>query len=239
MSKKLLMNKFSNNGLMPTQDGLVCWLDAFDLITYALNTVWLDRTTNGNNGMVTFLGGEAISLGNGYLDAKSTVHIPNPTKGLIDYTVEIGYQDTSIRYWLGLWGNTSKSDSTNPDGVSFYQSENIIKTYPFSMNPPDYEGLRGGTNYITFTFNSIGFSIYINGTLYTSVNYTTSSRINPSKANYFCFMSRKVNVVDENTKTGADFLYKRWYYLRIYNRVLTEEEILNNYNYELSLQRGI
>lgn len=30
MSKKLLMNHASNNGLLPIMDGLICWLDGSD-----------------------------------------------------------------------------------------------------------------------------------------------------------------------------------------------------------------
>ena len=51
-------------------------------------------------------------------------------------------------------------------------------------------------------------------------------------------MGRKPNAVTEDTNTGADYLANKWYYIRIYNKALTEEEVLNNYNYELSLTRG-
>ena len=55
MTKKLLMNNHNNNSLLPTQNGLVCWLDAFDLTTYEVGTVWNDRTNSNNNGTVTTL----------------------------------------------------------------------------------------------------------------------------------------------------------------------------------------
>lgn len=238
MSKKLLMNKFNNvDGLSPVQDGLVCWLDAFDLYTYEISTVWLDRTNNGNNGTVGMTP-VVTSVGNGVLEAKSFVNIPNPTKGLSDYTVEIGYQDNTKGYWLGLWGNTSTSDSSFPYGISFYQGDNMIRTYPLNINSPEYTGLHGGKNYITFTFNSTGFSIYINGEIYESITFNTNRQVYQSNADYFCFMARKPNSVSTDTNTGADFISAKWYYLRIYNRELTEEEIVNNYNYELSLSRG-
>ena len=242
MTKKLLMNNHNDNSLLPTQDGLVCWLDAFDLATYEFGTVWLDRTSNNNNGTVDYLY-EFQSVGNGILEAKSLVNIPNPTKGLNEYSVEIGYEDVQLKYWCGLWGNTSDSftndaSGNKPDGISFYQAVNKISCYPVNMTPPDKEGLSGGKNYIVFTFTSTGFTIYINGEKYTNLLYNDTRRINPSNANYLCFMGRKPNAVTEDTNTGADYLANKWYYIRIYNKALTEEEVLNNYNYELSLTRG-
>lgn len=237
MSKKLLMNSFSggsSEGLTPVQNGLVCWLDAFDLTSFAYNITWHDRTSNRNNGTLSSESGE---LGNGYIQAKGVVNIPNPTKGLNEYTVEIGYEDVALKYWCGLWGNTSKAGNS-PDGVSFYQQENRIMTYPLNITVPDKTNLQGGKNYVTVTFSSIDFKIYINGEFYFKKVYDDGGTVYPSKANYFCFMSRKPNTVDEDTNTGADSFENKWYFLRIYNRTLTEEEIFNNYNYELSLKRG-
>lgn len=242
MSKKLLMNNRNGNSLLPTQDGLVCWLDAFDLTTYEVGTVWQDRTSNNNNGVVQSISGFE-SVANGILHAKSLVNIPNPTKGLSDYTVEVGYEDVVLSYWCGLWGNTSDAYTNDPsgnfpDGISFYQADNKISCYPVNMTPPDKEGLSGGKNYIVFTFTSTGFTIYINGQKNTNFLYNDTRRINPSNANYLCFMGRKPNAVTVDANTGADMIKNKWYFLRVYNRALTQEEIEFNYNYELSLTRG-
>lgn len=240
MSKKLLMNNRSDSGLSPTQNGLVCWLDAFDLTNFELSTVWLDRTNNNNDATVCYLP-VVESVGNGILHAKTAVNIPNPTKGLSQYTVEVGYQDVTNRYWLGLWGNTSDFGDGYFKGLSLYQQENGIGGYPISINVASKNGIQYGKNYITATINSNELTIYHNGERLSFNNLTTQSpskQILPSEANYFCFMGRKPNNANEESNTSADMISAKWYFLRIYNRVLTQEEILANYNYELSLTRG-
>ena len=239
MSKKLLMNNHNDNSLLPTQDGLVCWLDAFDLTTYEVGTVWQDRTSNNNNGTVDYLY-EFQSVSNGILEAKSLVNIPNPIKGLSTLSIEIGYEDMETGYWSGLCGFYSGSTSTGYKGVSFNHINKAYDIYPLSIIPPSKEDINGGKNYVILVLNSNDVTIYHNGTKFTSVNTITKcdKEILPSEANNLCFMGRKPNSVDENTTDGADYRLNKWYYIRIYNKALTEEEVLNNYNYELSLTRG-
>lgn len=240
MSKKLLMNNYSSgDGLLPIQDGLVCWLDAFDLTSFAINSVWIDRTNNGNNGNVTTLD-TFSSLSNGILYAKGVVDIPNPIKGLNTFTIEIGYQDMQTGYWSGLCGFYSGDTSTGYNGVSIHQTGNTFGMFPFYLSPPDKAGVKGGKNYFTFIINSSNVTVYHNGEMFTSFNTKTNydKEILPSQSNYLCFMSRKPNSVNENVTGGADDRLNKWYYIRIYNKELSEEEVLTNYQYELSLTRG-
>lgn len=231
MSKKLLMNSYSgSDGLKPVQDGLVCWLDAFDLTSYAQGNTWNDKSGNGNNGIV-----EAIttlnSINNGILHANSLVNIPNPTKGLSQYTVEIGYEDISKKYWMGLWGNRSGNT-----GVSFYQTGGNYKTYPsLSFTASTKDEISGGKNFTAFIFNEKNIEVYHNGEI---VATGSNLNIKSSTANYLCFMSRKPNTATDDTTDGVDRQLANWYYIRIYNKALTEEEVLNNYNYEMTLERG-
>ena len=60
MSKKLLMNNYVSNGLMPVMDGLICWLDARD---YDGTNVLRDRSGNSND----FIINGAITLENDFL----------------------------------------------------------------------------------------------------------------------------------------------------------------------------
>lgn len=238
MSKKLLLNSFSggsSEGLTPVQNGLVCWLDAFDLSSnYSINTVWTDRSGNNNDGVVTTLF-EFGSVGNGVLNAKSLVNIPNPTKELSEYTVEVGYEDVMLRYWCGLWGNTGALST----GTSCYISgDSCVSFYPTVISSSINEDLHGGKQYITVTISSTNVKMFRNGLLFYTYDFTDSKKIIPSTANNFIFMARKSNNPNDTTDTGADMLKNNWYFLRIYNRILTEEEVSNNYNYELSLERG-
>lgn len=234
MSKKLLLNNHSVNGLLPVQDGLICWLDAFDLNSYSAGDTWNDRSSYGNNGIVRTLS-TLVSIDNGILYANSIVDIPNPTKNLSSYTVEIGYEDIEKTYWHGLWGNRSGSS-----GRSFYQTHASYNAYPgLNTTISSKNEIMGGKNFVVFTFSSSFLNIYHNGKLYLNCSLsTTNNQIPPSTANYLCFMSRKPNSNNDDTQGGTDCRLAKWYYIRIYNKTLTEEEILNNYNYELSLQRG-
>lgn len=235
MSKKMLMNNYSENGLLPIQDGLVCWLDAFDLTTYNWGIEWNDRTGH-NNGLVREAP-NVVSVNNGILHASSIVDIPNPTKGLTSYSVEIGYEDLKAGYWLGLWGNTSSKTDNESNGLSFYQENATFNAYPIHLGATTRPEAYGGKNYVVYTFNSNGFKIYHNGTIYyTFVNGTKS--VLPSYADYLCFMGRKANSLSVDSTSGTDYKLAKWYYIRIYNKTLTEEEVIFNYNYELSLQRG-
>lgn len=235
MSKKLLMNKYSVNGLLPVQEGLVCWLDAFDLTSYSLGIEWPDRTGNGNG--IVREASNVVSVNNGILHACSIVDIPNPTKGLTSYSVEVGYEDLKTGYWLGLWGNTSANTERYCHGLSFHQLGNSYGAFPFYLTTPTKTEINGGKNYTVLTINSNILEIYHNGVKYYTFN-SEPKNILPSEANYSCFMARKPNTLTPDATSGTDSRLAKWYYIRIYNKVLTEEEILNNYNYELTLQRG-
>ena len=232
MNKKLLMNNCNYNSLLPTQDGLVCWLDAFDLTSFEVGDIWNDRTSNGNNGVVKHNYLTPI-INNGTVKGKSEINIPNITKNLTNYTVEVGYQDLKDGYWFGLWGNRS-----GDNGTSFYQTGDSFQAYPSLIAvPPTKTGVSGGKNYVSFTFDENYTKIYHNGELYYSQPKSVVG-ITPSTANYLCVMGRKSNNPTDNTDTLADSRTSIWYFVRIYNKTLTEEEVLNNYNYELSLTRG-
>lgn len=241
MSKKMLMNNYSENGLLPIQDGLVCWLDAFDLTDKQQSLTWTDRTNNNNATFKFSLNSADKTVINGVLEGLNYVNIPNPTKGLSNYTVEVGYEDISKKYWLGLWGNTSESSSTYYKGVSIYQERKLIGGYPFTFYSTPKDVIEGGKNYVTTTLNSNQLTVYHNGVkLYTinTTNQITPKEMLPSEADNFCFMGRKPNALGVDTNTATDCVKARWYFIRIYNRVLTDEEVLTNYNYELSLSRG-
>lgn len=238
MSKKLLMNSFSGSsseGLAPVENGLVCWLDAFDLTPdYYVGTVWTDRSGNNNDGVVKNIF-DTIEVNNGVLYTKSYANIPNPTKNLNEYTVEIGFEDVIQRYWCGLWGNTGASSTGNSCYIS---GDACVSFYPTVITSSINNDLHGGKQYITVTISSTNVKVFRNGVHFFTYDFTDSKKIIPSTANNFVFMARKTNNPNDTTDTGADMLKNKWYFLRIYNRALTEEEILNNYNYEMTLVRG-
>lgn len=207
-------------------DGLTCWLDARSLSDFTFGGTWADLSGNGNNGSIAQA--HLVSLENGILDGSGYINIPNPTKGLSNYTVEIGFKDLSIGYWLGLWGNTSGST-----GNSIYkENETRYNSYPIERRVPISKTVH---EYYTVVVKDNRMSAYYNGILLVE-NYCT---LTPSDANYFVFMGRKPNNPTQDTNGTADVKRAEWYFLRIYDRALTGDEISFNYTYETSLNRGM
>lgn len=211
--------------LLPITDGLTCWLDVRSLSSFAFGETWADLSGNGNNGSIAqaFL----TSLENGILNGSGYINIPNPTKGLSNYTVEVGFKDLSTGYWLGLWGNTSGST-----GNSAYKQNGSYSGYPVEMVVAVSKTER---EYYTIVVKDNQASVYFNGLLL-GENCCT---LTPSDANYFVFMGRKPNNPTQDTNGVADFRRAEWYFLRIYDRALTGDEISFNYTYETSLNRGM
>lgn len=206
-------------------DGLTCWLDVRSLSDFTSGGTWADLSGNGNNGSISL--GSSTSLENGILDGSGYINIPNPTKGLSNYTVEVGFKDLSTGYWLGLWGNTSGST-----GNSIYKQNGGYSGYPIEMKTNISKTER---EYFTIVVKDNRVDMYLNGLLLRE-NCCT---LTPSDANYFVFMGRKPNAPTQNTNGGADVKRAEWYFLRIYDRALTGDEISFNYTYETSLNRGM
>jgi hypothetical protein len=211
--------------LSPITDGLTCWLDARSLNSFALGETWADLSGNGNNGSIALA--SLTSLENGILDGSGYINIPNPTKGLSNYTVEVGFKDLSMGYWLGLWGNTAGST-----GNSAYKQNGAYSGYPVPMAVTVSKTER---EYCTIVVKDNRVDIYLNGLLLRE-NCCT---LTPSDAKYFVFMGRKPNAPTQDTDGVADAKRAEWYFLRIYDRALTGDEISFNYTYETSINRGM
>lgn len=209
----------------PIMDGLVCWLDARSLSSFTFGETWTDLSGNGNDGSIaqSYL----TSLENGILNGSGYINIPNPTKGLSNYTVEVGFKDLSTGHWLGLWGNTSEStgNSVCKRHVTTYNG------YPIGMSVIISET---ESEYCTVVVKDNQVNIYSNGLLLGENRCT----LTPSDANYFVFMGRKPNNPTQDTNTATDTRRAEWYFLRIYDRALMGDEISFNYTYETSLNRG-
>lgn len=221
---ELLLNP--KEELLPITDGLTCWLDARSLSDFTSGGTWADLSGNGNNGSITRT--SLVSLENGILNGKGYVNIPNPTKGLSNYTVEVGFKDFSTGYWFGLWGNTSGSTGNSVYKGSATQYDGYPKSIGMTISKTERE-------YYTVVVKDNQVSIYFNGLLL-GENCCT---LTPSDANYFVFMGRKPNNPTQDTNGVVDTKQSEWYFLRIYDRALTGDEISFNYTYETSLNRGM
>lgn len=225
MAKKLLMNNYSENGLMPTIDGLVCWLDGRDYVTG--ETIWRDRSGNNKDAILTNSSGVKK---NNYLYYRGAGNIDNPTLNLESYTVEIYLKDLSTGYWNGLYGNTSGSSGTS----IYITGRNFggVKWYPLGIHVPLNSVNSKAILSVVYEKNSV--SVYSNGIFIAKWHIN----IPPSTAKYFVICARKPNDAGINTDTFTDGRLNEWYSFKIYNRALTEKEIQQNYLYEQSIERG-
>lgn len=225
MPKKLLMNNYSENGLMPVMDGLICWLDGRD--GKGRDTIWVDRSKNGND---FTLNGFTFTADNGWTgrNLKTNLHeyaiskISLPT----EYTIEVdlfadGVEDKkqSTFFYFGD-GNTSGRwrECIFRGGWSAYE---IVNANRSNYIPYEFRRYK-----LTFMGKSNKIYLYIDGPkIYEEINNNVISGLT---ANFYLGCSESIH----------RFSQARFNSVKIYNRVLTEEEMQQNYLYEQSIERG-
>lgn len=227
MSKKLLMNNFaSDSGLMPVQDGLICWLDGRDGKTG--DVIWKDRSGLQNNGDLTnvdFFNGNAIFKGDSsWVDFKKSTF-----KELDSVTVEITLELQEIGLFT-LFDGKNGDIAYNSLGLWYGNIKNNFQYHP--------KGVAGNTNATKFEYTS-NEKITVCGAIDRNKNRLYSNGI---------LMDERVGTSNEiivspdahlGARNNRSFgLVGTIQSFRIYNRVLTEEEIKHNYEYEKSIQRG-
>jgi hypothetical protein len=219
-------------------DGLVLALDAANTKSYISgSTTWNDLSRNNNNG--TLINGPTFNTGSGgsivfdgvddYVDSTSqNVNI----QGNTPFTVSIIYKTTSsgTSHLIGNW-NVFVSPGWRLDiangslrillldssGNSGYAKVTQINTY---NNNTIY--------FITATYSgnssSTGLSLFVNGT---SVPTTTLLNSDPGT-----LINSKITLGASqiNTNIFSNFLNGNIYTTQIYNRALSSQEVLQNYN---------
>lgn len=216
MSRKLLMNNYSENGLSPVMDGLICWLDGRDGRNG--DTVWKDRSGNGNDFEVT-----NCQWGETSLKTHTTSSYFNLEKLLInrndDFCLDIYFKQSINQVGKlrvinanseSAWGNGSSIFIENDNKIFYYESIVFNKIVEF-----------GSINYISILRLNNEITIYFNG-----VKYKTNRNANHS-----------INVLG-NGNWNNSIMLGDYYSIRLYSKSLTEEEIQQNYLYEQSIKRG-
>ena len=204
----------SDNNL--TLEGLICWFDGRD--GKDDNNNWNDRLKKYslNIGNDTFADNAAVLSG-----GKS---ITNMTKNLESYTIEMYYKKMDTGYWSGLWGNTLGST-----GVSFLNdTATSLKIHPVNINCTLSKNITQEFIKLSFVFSENMFKIYENA----KIVYNGNLKFNPSIANNLLINSRKNDSASDNG-LGLDGRTNAYRSIRVYNRALSEKEILSNYNYDL------
>lgn len=241
MGKKLMMNNINNyseNGLLPVTDGLVCWLDGRD---YSGTNSVKDRIKKK-----MFTCNNIINKKNAFVYDKS------------DSTIFTEFNSDENMY------NLFNSDFTlcfvdkldiaivaiNTATHSAYPR--LIHFNDFSGNSPYQLSYNGERNNMTIhdsniVDNNIFKKININNNLskksivIVKRKNTISAYLNGNKYETTSISNNNINL--ERLTLGNTYLANRAYYGNIYsfmayNKALTAEEIQQNYLYEQQIQRG-
>lgn len=257
MSKKLLMNNYAENGLMPVTDGLICWLDARDVENG--NAVWVDRSGNGNDGLLrgfTFDEKTNGRIGNSLIFDGQECNVLIEIKRLPlfegnNFSIQANAKippysyaqrlfqrrDTSktYRYYIMYLGSGSSShpDVNNGAGNKIQFATTDYGLYNYGVITKQ-EVINNTRKDVSLTIDGVNTKLYIDG----DVNSTRELGITRfDDYNPFIVIGSGSDRDKATTDIGkrSKFNYNS---LKIYNRALTDEEIQQNYEYEQSIERG-
>ena len=205
-------------------DGLVLCLDAANLKSYPANGVtWNNLIFNTPNGILingpvfsNLYGGEFINDNlNDYINT-------NFTMGVSNFTISIWGRRTSVNYWSPLWASEVWNNSTgylgyldSPTTIFFQRASgsSISATVTNSNLPSLY----------TFSLNSSGAAkIYQNNSLIASGSITLATSI-----------EKTIKLNTRHTNDGSSVTDTRFgniYAFNYYNRVLSDSEVIQNFN---------
>lgn len=223
MSKKLLMNNYSENGLMPVMDGLVCWLDAKNVIDNRL----VDKS--GNNNYMDIIGSykvinnelDVLSKAWTRINPEHTINLSN------DFTLMFKVRIKSNP--LSPWGRVltmSKTGTSNLETLRFEYGTSSRIVYANNKNWGNIMPLSQLCD-IVVKKSGTNVELKINKNIYYTYQLTNFSADTYKEIGFNCENLRHEHDVD---MTIHNFLF--------YNRALTEEEIQHNYKYEQSIKRG-
>jgi hypothetical protein len=240
-------------------NGLVLNLDAANLKSYSSGTTWTDLSGNGNNGTLTNgpvfntgAGGQIVF--DGVNDAVTTAAIPS-TSGNNSRTVMAWYKSTANRNTAILDKGSVLDDGAEQLFVAYTNSVGTTNAYPptnpggivlaFWGNdlyyPIDSSVLFDGNwHFVAYTYDNTNSSVRIcfDGTFATTVyQWNTSWTTNNSSP---FVLPNSINTANNPILIGQNRgalwgnggLYSSAAipYVQLYNRALTESEILTNYN---------
>lgn len=211
MSKKLMMNNYSLNGLMPIIDGLICWIDKRDgcdgnkvVDRIGLNNFLLEPNVTSD---FFDLGEHNLISENFFAFGKDfSIQLAISIKTISEYGVILSDSITM---------NNFKICNRNNDKIGFYSDGigGIDDGLPINI---------GDKQIITINIKNGIVSIFNDVLL--------SSSIKPLNK-----INCRFRVGGRQDLNSCSF---NLYSLKIYNRALSEVEIQQNYLYEQSIERG-
>lgn len=218
------------------KNGLVLWLDGHDFLNNPASSSWRDRSGNGNsalpknlayttasgadgNGEITFDGTDdyfsipynaVLSSNNQTIAVKLKISaIPTINKAIMFKAPDTGYDR---EFSLDAMANTGNIRFSVYDGVS--KSSGQIQGSNICDNKMHY--IVAKKEYYT---NNDKLSIYIDGILSSSTNIGYNGVQNTNEI-----------VIGRVASNGTSYTNMNLNLIQIYNRALTNTEILQNYN---------
>ena len=229
-------------GVNIVTDGLVLYLDAANTKSYpGSGTTWTDVSRGGNNG--TLVNGPTFNSGNGgsivFDGVDDFVGVTNPTV--------LQSQNLSISVWINpLVAVNTVTDIIDFDHATLTYQGWVIQSEDATTNRYYYLAYYDGSNFqpsggfgvgkgiqitnnvwqnITYVKNSTSVLGYMNGIQVfngTSTNSTISYQSNRNL--------RIGGVISTSPGVGARFFKGNIPQVQVYNKALTAQEVLQNYN---------
>jgi hypothetical protein len=220
-------------------DGLVLYLDAANPKSYpGTGTVWSDLSGNGNNG--TLVNGPTFDSGNNgrivFDGVNDSVVIPLSQSlqflGTSSYTIEVWANQLVSQSGFPVLVGTEDGIAVGRDGINFSIWKSGLTTINFIhdrftsntqrqssyINIPD-TSVIGNVFQFTGTYDGINMNTYYNGFINRPSTESTGSVTNTITP---FTLARRGN--------SASYFNGRIYSVKVYNRALSQQEILQNYN---------
>jgi hypothetical protein len=217
-------------------NGLVLHLDAAQRRSYPTSgTTWTDLSGSGNTG--TLINSPVFNTNNGgnfyfnptlqnYINCGSTANLTNIIN--VTATAWVYANSTSGSYLYRYYSITSNNGWTLNAGAGLIDSSKTVFTFAGREDPSQYLTIRSSTEFsINNWYNITGvksaniWKIFVNGTLQGSATLGSGNVV---------FASNNVNIGGLAALGFGSYLGGTVASTAIYNRALSDAEVLQNYN---------
>jgi hypothetical protein len=213
--------KYANSQIVT--NGLVLALDAADRNSYSgSGTSWTDLSGNGNNGTLT--NGPTYSSANGgsiVFDGVDDYVDTNYIQPTSNFSISIVYKCTNFTPWSALWASEIWNNSTGY--LAYFGTSTSLVLSRGGGSSISCTANSAALNSYTFTVSSdTAAKIYVNGVLQISSNIILASSV-----------TKTLLLSTRHSNDGTGFTDRKASvipHFSVYNRVLTEQEVLQNYN---------
>lgn len=205
---------------------LLLWLDAANNKSFtSTGTIWKDLTSNGYYG--TFVSGPIYNSSNyGYISLTGgncyvNTNIINPNISGAAVTYETVFKNNATGNYFGFIG--ASQYLTYGYSIGFFGQSRMAITYdasPASSFEPVFNYSSTGFSHGVFIFSGRSFTVYRNGVkIYTDTSMTFDAQSGTNTL-----------TIGKNQQGGWGNSIVDLAFLRVYNRPLSQQEVIQNFN---------